>query len=98
MKSCPLPAKAGIHRAAPPWVPAFAGTGGNGTMPRMKRKTSRTRIARASAEEVSRRIARGEGRADWKRDKAMKRWEGEPITEKEEGELPKGWEKNVVLG
>src|SRR6185437_2042395 len=87
MKSCPLPAKAGIHRAAPPWVPAIAGTGGNGTMPRMKRKTSRTRIVRASAEEIARRIARGEDRTDWKRVKAMSQEKVERLADEEEGGL-----------
>jgi len=53
---------------------------------------------RASAEEIARRIARGEGRTDWKRVKAMKQSEVERLADEEEGKLPKGWEEKVVLG
>jgi len=55
----------------------------------MKRKTSRTRIVRASAEEIARRIARGEDRTDWKRVKAMKQSDVERLADEEDGQLLK---------
>jgi len=42
--------------------------------------------------------SRREGRTDWKRVKAMKQSEVERLADEEEGKLPKGWEKKVVLG
>jgi uncharacterized protein (DUF4415 family) len=56
------------------------------------------RILRASAKEISRRIARGESKTDWRRVKAMSQPEVERLTDKEEGPLPKGWESTVEIG
>ncbi len=58
----------------------------------------RQHIVRASGEEIARRLARGEDRTDWKRVKAMSQAEVERLADEEEGSLPKGWEKNAVLG
>jgi hypothetical protein len=51
-------------------------------------------IVRASADEIARRIARGEDRTDWKRVKAMSQTEVERLADEEDGPLPEGWENS----
>lgn len=58
----------------------------------------RESIVRASAEEIARRIGRGEDRTDWKRVKAMSQAEVERLADEEDGPLPEGWENSVVIG
>lgn len=53
---------------------------------------------RASGDEIARRLARGDDRTDWKRVKAMSQEEVERLADEDEGRLPKGWEKTVVIG
>jgi uncharacterized protein (DUF4415 family) len=56
------------------------------------------RIVRSSAEEISRRIARGESKTDWRRVKRMAQAEVERLADEEEGPLPEGWESTVEIG
>jgi uncharacterized protein (DUF4415 family) len=42
--------------------------------------------------------ARGELRSDWARAKAMTQAEVERLADEEDGPLPEGWEKTIVLG
>jgi uncharacterized protein (DUF4415 family) len=64
----------------------------------MKRRTKHRRIERASGKAIARRLARGEDRTDWKRVKAMSQADVERLADEEEGPLPKGWERTIVLG
>lgn len=57
-----------------------------------------TRIVRATAEEIARRIAAGEDETDWQRVRAMSQDEVERLAEEEEGALPIGWESTIELG
>ena len=72
--------------------------GYNAPMKRKAKQEQQERIKRASGEEIARRLARGEDRTDWKRVKAMSQAEVERLADEEDGPLPKGWEKNIVLG
>jgi uncharacterized protein (DUF4415 family) len=54
--------------------------------------------SRFSAEEVRRKVARGESRTDWKRVKAMSRTEIERLADRDEGALPDDWESKVTVG
>src|SRR6185437_6653156 len=74
--------------------PSRAGTGRHARRAQYRRRRAR----RDTAPGIARRIARGEGRTDWKRVKAMKQSEVERLADEEEGKPPKGWEKKVVLG
>jgi uncharacterized protein (DUF4415 family) len=56
------------------------------------------RIMKASFEELQARLARGESQTDWARVKAMSQAEVERLADEEEGPLPKGWEKTIILG
>jgi hypothetical protein len=58
----------------------------------------RESIARASGDQIARRIARGEDRTDWKRVKAMSQAEAERLADEEDVPLPEGWENGVVTG
>jgi hypothetical protein len=51
---------------------------------------SKEHIVRSSAKEISRRIARGESKTDWRRVKAMSQAEVEHLADEEEGPLPEG--------
>jgi uncharacterized protein (DUF4415 family) len=56
------------------------------------------RIVRASAKEISRRIARGESKTDWKQAKSMPQAEVERLADEEDGVLPEGWESTAMVG
>jgi len=43
-------------------------------------------------------LERGESRTDWARVKAMTQEEVERLADEEDGPLPEGWEKTIVLG
>ncbi|MGH7813498.1 MAG: BrnA antitoxin family protein [Candidatus Binataceae bacterium] len=55
-------------------------------------------IARFSAEAIRRRIARGESKTDWKRVNAMPQAEVERLANRDEGALPKDWDRSIVIG
>jgi uncharacterized protein (DUF4415 family) len=55
-------------------------------------------ISRFSADQIRRKLARGESRTDWKRAKAMSRAEVERLADRDEGPLPDDWESNVTVG
>jgi uncharacterized protein (DUF4415 family) len=50
------------------------------------------------AEEISKRLERGESKTDWKRVKAMSQAEVERLADEDEGALPEGWENTVTVG
>src|SRR5271165_2401496 len=56
------------------------------------------RIVRATAEEIQAMLERGEDRTDWARVNAMTQDEVERLADEEDGPLPEGWEKTIVLG
>jgi uncharacterized protein (DUF4415 family) len=56
------------------------------------------RIVRASADEIRAMLARGEDQTDWARVHAMSQDEADRLAEEEDGPLPEGWEKTIVLG
>ena len=58
----------------------------------------RGRIVRASADEIRAMLARGEDQTDWARVKAMSQDEADRLADEEDGPLPEGWEKTIVLG
>ncbi len=55
-------------------------------------------IVRYSADEIRRKIARGESKTDWKRVDEMSQAEVERLAQEEEGAPPKDWESTVTLG
>ena len=55
-------------------------------------------IARFSADEIRRKIARGESQTDWKRANAMSQAELERLADRDEGRLAAGWESTVMVG
>lgn len=55
-------------------------------------------IASASAEEIGKRLDRGESKTDWKRVKAMSQAEVEKLADDDEGALPEGWENTLMIG
>ena len=59
---------------------------------------NKRRIGRFTAKELDTMAARGEDRTDWGRVDAMSLDEVERLADEEEGALPEGWEKTVVLG
>ena len=56
------------------------------------------RIVTASFEELQARLAQGEDRTDWAKVKAMSQEEVERLADEEEGPLPEGWEKTIIMG
>lgn len=56
------------------------------------------RIARASAEDIRRKLATEGSKTDWQRAKAMSQAEVERLADEEDGPLPEGWENTVELG
>jgi uncharacterized protein (DUF4415 family) len=54
--------------------------------------------SRFSAEEVRRKVARGESRTDWRRVKAMSRTEIERLADRDDGALPDDWGSKVTVG
>ena len=60
--------------------------------------SKKERIVRYSAEQIARKIARGEDRTDWKRARSMTDAEVDRLADAEEGALARGWEAEVVLG
>lgn len=58
----------------------------------------RGRIVRYSAEEIAAKIAAGEDQTDWERVKAMPQEEVERLADEEDGPLPEGWEKTIMIG
>jgi uncharacterized protein (DUF4415 family) len=61
----------------------------------MRKKES---ITHATAEEIGKRLERGESKTDWKRVKAMSQADIERLADEDEGLLPEGWENTVMLG
>jgi len=55
-------------------------------------------IVRFSAEEIQKKILRGESKTDWQRVKAMPQEEVERVADDEEGPLPEGWESTIEIG
>jgi hypothetical protein len=55
-------------------------------------------IVRYSADEIRRKLARGERRTDWKRVDALPQEEVERLADEEEGPLSEDWESGVTLG
>jgi len=55
-------------------------------------------IVRFSAEEIRKKVIRGESKTDWRRVKAMPQKEVERIADDEEGPLPQGWESTIEIG
>lgn len=55
-------------------------------------------IRRYSAEQIKEMVARGEDRTDWAKANALSEEEIERLADEEEGPLPEGWEKTVVMG
>jgi uncharacterized protein (DUF4415 family) len=55
-------------------------------------------IARFSADNVRRKIARGESKTDWKRVDSISQAEVERLADKDEGPLAAGWESTVIVG
>ncbi len=49
-------------------------------------------------EEIKARLVAGESRSDWARARAMSQEEVERLADEEDGPLPEGWEKTIVLG
>ncbi len=52
------------------------------------------RIVRYSAKE----LAKMKSKTDWAKVKAMKQEEVERLADEEEGPLPEGWEKTIIIG
>jgi uncharacterized protein (DUF4415 family) len=61
----------------------------------MKKKE---RIVSYTMKELEAMQKRGEDRTDWARVKAMPQKEVERLADEEEGPLPPGWEKTVMIG
>lgn len=55
-------------------------------------------IVRLSAEEIDARLAAGESRTDWARVDAIDAAEVERLADEDDGPLPEGWEKTVIMG
>jgi uncharacterized protein (DUF4415 family) len=56
------------------------------------------RFVRYTREEIRAMLARGEDQTDWARVKAMSQDEADRLADEEDGPLPEGWEKTIVLG
>jgi uncharacterized protein (DUF4415 family) len=56
------------------------------------------RFVRYTRDEIKAMLARGEDRTDWARVKAMSQDEADRLADEEDGPLPEGWEKTIVLG
>jgi uncharacterized protein (DUF4415 family) len=56
------------------------------------------RFVRYTREEIKAMLARGEDQTDWARVKAMSQDEADRLADEEDGPLPEGWEKTIVLG
>jgi len=52
----------------------------------------------ATAEEIKQMLAKEGDRSDWARARAMPQDEVERLADEEDGPLPEGWEKTIVLG
>jgi len=55
-------------------------------------------IVRFSADEIRRKIARGESKTDWKRAHTISQTQVERLADKDEGPLAAGWESTVMVG
>ncbi|MGD0289753.1 MAG: BrnA antitoxin family protein [Candidatus Binataceae bacterium] len=55
-------------------------------------------IARFSADNIRRKIARGESKSDWKRVNAMSQAEVERLADQNEGPLSESWESTITIG
>jgi uncharacterized protein (DUF4415 family) len=55
-------------------------------------------IVQLSADEIRRKIARGESKTDWKRAHAIPQTQVERLADKDEGPLAAGWEGTVMVG
>ena len=56
------------------------------------------RIVSFTAEEIDAKLAAGESGTDWALADAMSQAEIERLADEDEGPLPSGWEKTVILG
>ncbi len=56
------------------------------------------RIVRYTIDELKAMRARGEDQTDWARVRATSQDEVDRLAEEEDGPLPEGWEKTIVLG
>jgi uncharacterized protein (DUF4415 family) len=55
-------------------------------------------IVSFTAEEIDAKRARGESRTDWAAADAMSQDEVDRLADEEDGPLPEGWEKTVIIG
>jgi uncharacterized protein (DUF4415 family) len=55
-------------------------------------------IVSFTAEEIDAKVSRGESRTDWAKVDAMTQDEVDRLADEEDGPLPEGWEKTVVMG
>jgi uncharacterized protein (DUF4415 family) len=55
-------------------------------------------IVSYTAEEIDAMLARGESRTNWAAVKAKSQEEVERLADEEDGPLPEGWEKTVIMG
>ncbi len=58
----------------------------------------REHIVSFTAEEIDAKLAAGESRTDWAQADAMTRVDIERRADEDEGPLPEGWEKTVIIG
>lgn len=56
------------------------------------------RIVSYTAKEIAARRAAGKSRTDWAKADAMSQKEVERLADADEGPLPEGWEKTVIVG
>jgi uncharacterized protein (DUF4415 family) len=56
------------------------------------------RFVRYTRDEIKAMLARGEDQTDWARVRAMSQDEADRLADEEDGPLPEGWEKTIVLG
>jgi uncharacterized protein (DUF4415 family) len=55
-------------------------------------------IVRYTAEEIDAKLAAGESRTDWAQADALSQADIERLADEDEGPLPDGWEKTVIIG
>ncbi len=55
-------------------------------------------IVRFTADEIDAKLAAGESRTDWAKADAMSEADIERLADEDDGPLPDGWEKTVVIG
>jgi len=55
-------------------------------------------IASFTADEIDAKLAAGESRTDWAKADALSEAEIERLADEDEGPMPDGWEKTVIIG